>query len=459
MAERRAPGRPSGARAKGGGKSGRKSGDVVRPSVPEGGEAPVVPPLTAGTGRGTSGRGPVTAWRPDDGVVALGVGLAAAGMGAVIGLAAERIAVARVVRSPAEQDAPGDGRGGPALGSLRGEARMVVSDGVSLHVEVDEPEDGASPITVVLSHGYALDLDSWHYQRQALRGRYRLVLWDQRGHGRSGTGPEGSSTIDQVGADLGAVIDEVAPDGPLVLLGHSMGGMTVMSLAARRPEIFTERVLAVGLVSTSAGGLRGVDLGLSGIGRLAMSVAPTAARLLARQPGLVARGRRIGSDLESLLVRRYSFSSPVPPQLVGFAARMIAQTRMEVISDFLPTFSGHDKREALSVLHGHEILVMVGDRDLLTPAEQSEEIVRLLPEAEHVVVQRAGHLLPLEHPELVNNHLDELLAAAEVVLGATSRPARRLGWGRRTVTPVRQALGPKRRGRTTPTRSSDKGRS
>jgi pimeloyl-ACP methyl ester carboxylesterase len=378
------------------------------------------------------------AWRPDDGVLALGVGLAAAGMGAVLGLAAERIAVARMIRPAEVTDTIGDGRGGPPLGSLRGEARVVLSRDVPLHVEVDEPEDGAPAFTVVCSHGYALNLDSWHYQRLALRGRFRLVFWDQRGHGRSGTGPLGSSTIDQVGEDLGAVIDAVVPDGPLVLLGHSMGGMTVMSLAAQRPELFAERVLAVALISTSAGGMGGFDLGLSGIGRLGMRLAPVAARALARQPNLVARGRRLGSDLEGLLVRRYSFASPVPPQLISFAARMIAETRMEVISDFLPTFSKHDKREALAALHGREVLVMVGDSDLITPGEQSADIIRLLPEAEHVVVQHAGHLLPLEHPDLVNAHLEELLTDAEVILRASTRPARRRNWGRRTVTPVRQ---------------------
>ena len=380
----------------------------------------------------------LTSWRPD-GVLALGVGLAAAGMGAVLGLAAERVAVARAIRPAELADEPGDGRGGPPLGSLRGEPRIVLSREVPLHVEVDEPDEGVtSAITIVLSHGYALNLDSWHYQRLALRGRYRLVLWDQRGHGRSGTGPLGSSTIDQVGEDLGAVIDAVVPEGPMVLLGHSMGGMTVMSLAQSRPELFTDRVLAVALISTSAGGTGGVDLGLAGLGRLGMKLAPVAARALAKQPKLVARGRRLGSDLEGLLVRRYSFASEVPPQLILFAARMIAQTRMEVISDFLPTFNGHDKREALATLHGHEVLVMVGDSDLITPAEQSDEIIRLLPEAEHVLVRDAGHLLPLEHPDLVNSHLEELIGDAETAARANSRPAHRLTWGRRTVTPLRQ---------------------
>lgn len=381
----------------------------------------------------------------DRSLVALGIGVAATAAGAALGLAAERFAIARRLRPPGREEAVDDGRGGPPLGSLRGEARIVLSGEVPLHVEVDEPDEPQRPgdLTIVLSHGYALTLDSWHYQRLHLRGRFRLVLWDQRGHGRSGTGPADSSTIDQVGDDLAAVVESTAPEGPLLLLGHSMGGMTVMSLASQHPEWFAERVVGVGLLSTSAGGEKGVDLGIGGfVGRLGLKIAPAAARVLNRQPKLVEHGRALGSDFEGLLVKRYSFASPVPPQLVQFAARMISQTRLEVISDFLPTFGRHDKREALAAMSANEVLVMVGDEDLLTPPESSEQIVQRLPAAEHVVVRHSGHLLPLEHPDVTNEHLDELIARAQVVAGAGKRSWRRaLGRRRavsRTVTPVRE---------------------
>ena len=88
---------------------------------------------------------------------------------------------------------------GEPYGSLRGEVhRVTADDGTALHVEVDEldvdgPPDpaGTSTVTVVFSHGFCLNQDIWHYQRQWLRGRYRLVLWDQRGHGRSRHRPGG----------------------------------------------------------------------------------------------------------------------------------------------------------------------------------------------------------------------------------------------------------------------------
>jgi len=345
--------------------------------------------------------------RPRVSLVSVGVGLAAAGMGAVLGVAAERVAMGR----PLLPRAGGDD--GEEYGSLHSPGVTVTADdGTALHVEVDEPGRGAPPVTVVFSHGYALTMDSWYFQRKALRGRYRLVLWDQRGHGRSGTGPPGSATIEQVGRDLSAVVDAVAPDGPLVLVGHSMGGMTVMALAGQRPDLFADRVVGVAFVSTSAGGLADVDLGIARFGRMLQRAAPGVLRVLGRTPHLVDRVRRIGSDLEEVLVRRWSFGSDVSPALVRFTTRMIASTRLDVVAEYLPTFSGHDKRAALAALDGIEVLVIVGDHDLLTPAEHSQAIVDALPHAEHVVVRSAGHLMLLEHPDVLTEQLEQLVERA-----------------------------------------------
>jgi pimeloyl-ACP methyl ester carboxylesterase len=391
-------------------------------------------------------------------LVSLGVGLAAAGVGAALGLAAERVTVGRPLRpSVDDHGRPIDDEGYGTLHSAP--IRVEADDGTLLHVEVDEldPQVPAStapaapagrrrrrvqpappPLTVVFSHGYALSLDSWHYQRKALRGRYRMVFWDQRGHGRSATGPAGSATIEQIGQDLARVIAAAAPEGPLVLVGHSMGGMTVMSLAEKDPALFDARVLGVALISTSAGGVSRVDLGMPRIGPLVQRLAPGAIKTLSLTPTLVERGRRIGSDLEALLVRRYSYASPVPAGLVRFTADMIASTRLEVISDFLPTFGTHDKLAALAALEGHEVLVLVGDGDLLTPVAHSEEIVRRVPGTEHVVVRNAGHLVMLEHPEVVTMHLIELVERSVRERDTTSAERRRVPLGRRTVTPVRR---------------------
>lgn len=366
------------------------------------------------------------------GLLSLGIGLAAAGAGAALGLAAERAAVGRGLR-------PADGE--PGYGTVRGDVVLVsTDDGVALHVEVDPPDPlpgpGEQPLTVLLAHGFALSMDCWHHQRLALRGGVRLVLWDQRGHGRSAAGAAGSTSIGRLGADLATVVDAVAPTGPLLLVGHSMGGMTVMSAVRQRPDLL-DRVIGVGLLSTSAGDLTGLDLGLPGIGPLVLGLAPMATRLLARSPRLVASGRRLGSDLESVLVRRYSFASQVSPQLVRFAAQMIASTRVEVLSDFLPALNQHDEREALRLLAGLPALVMVGDSDLLTPPAHSAQIMRWLPAAEHVVLAEAGHLMLLEYPDLVSRYLAALVQRS---LAANTRPAVGPGRVRRTITRWRRPL-------------------
>ena len=99
-----------------------------------------------------------------------------------------------------------------------------------------------APVTVVFVHGYCLRMESWHFQRRQLERRWgaavRMVFYDQRGHGRSGTPSVASCTIGQLGRDLDAVLRSVAPDGPVVLVGHSMGGMTILALARQRPELF-----------------------------------------------------------------------------------------------------------------------------------------------------------------------------------------------------------------------------
>jgi pimeloyl-ACP methyl ester carboxylesterase len=352
------------------------------------------------------------------GLLGLGAALVAAGAGTAIGLAAERWTVRRTTAGETD----------PGLGTLTGDVRPVVAaDGTKLHVEVDElPEGAGVGLTVVFSHGYCLSRQSWHFQRQALRGRYRMVFWDQRGHGLSDAGPKGSCTVDQCGRDLQAVLDAVAPTGRLALVGHSMGGMTIMALAMHAPELVAERVAGVALVSTSAGGLANVHWGLRGqLGVVAHKVMPAAVAGLARVPALVNRSRRIGSDFQQVVVQRYSFASPVPESLARFTAEMIASTPIDVVAEYLPTFDLHDKHEALAALDGIETLVLSGADDLLTPPEHSEEIVRRLPGAEQVLVPDAGHLVMLEHPDVVTSAIEGLLERAERATRGTRKRTRR----------------------------------
>src|SRR3954447_23139768 len=144
-------------------------------------------------------------------------------------------------------------RAAPSAAPPPGSRTVRTDDGVGLHVEVDGAPD--APLTVLLTHGFTARLGEWDDQRTALRGRARLVLWDHRGHGRSARAGRRAVTIDRPARHLAEALDPTAPSGPVVLAGHSLGGMSVMALALRRPELFGTRVVGVFLLATSAGGL------------------------------------------------------------------------------------------------------------------------------------------------------------------------------------------------------------
>ncbi|NEC64020.1 alpha/beta hydrolase, partial [Streptomyces sp. SID9727] len=359
--------------------------------------------------------------------------------GAAAGVAVERLTVGRGMRKRARLalDATGP------YGALRGTpGRATADDGTELYYEVDEvdtPEDPGSsgsrrrrlfgrkepaPVTVVFSHGYCLGQDSWHFQRAALRGIVRTVHWDQRSHGRSERGRAQARAgggvpvgIDQLGRDLKAVIDAAAPEGPLVLVGHSMGGMTIMALAEQYPELLRDRVAAVAFVGTSSGRLNEVSFGLPVMGVNAVRrVLPGVLRALGSQAELVERGRRATADLFAGLVKRYSFGSrDVDPAVARFAERLIESTPIDVVAEFYPAFAEHDKSATLPLFRDLPVLILAGDKDLVTPSSHSEAIADLLPDAELVIVPDAGHLVMLEHPETVTDRLADLLVRAGAV--------------------------------------------
>ncbi|NHA68396.1 alpha/beta fold hydrolase [Phycicoccus flavus] len=300
---------------------------------------------------------------------------------------------------------------------------VSTDDGVALHVEIDAPRGasrsrrhlaGRTP-TVVLVHGFALTMQSWVLQRRALvEAGFRVVAYDQRGHGRSGMPDLSACTVDRLGRDLASVLAATCPSGPVVLVGHSMGGMSVMSFVGRHADLVRDRVLAVALVSTSAGGHEVVQLGLGPmVGKVVGSVGPGVLTRLSRHAGPIGVLRRMGKGVQDVVVARWAFDSPVSRSTVDLVAEMIFSTPFDVMAAFLPDIDALDLAPLLGPLTGVETLVLNGAGDLITPASHSEEIVRHVPGAEHVVVEDAGHIIMLEHPELVTEQLLALISRAQ----------------------------------------------
>ncbi len=230
---------------------------------------------------------------------AAGIATGLVGAAALGGMTAQRVAVRRYESAQSALTETGSNFG--SLGADRSYS-VVADDGVLLYVEEVGPTD--APVTIVFPHGWTLRMGSWHFQRLGLRGpgfgtgagvTARLVFYDQRSHGKSGRAPEGHSTMEYLAADLRQVIATAAPTGPVGLIGHSMGGMAILTLAAEDPDLFAERVVGVGLVCTGATYLRE-----SPLNQLLVTRANPAVRAItsvaARFPAIFERGRASSPD-------------------------------------------------------------------------------------------------------------------------------------------------------------------
>jgi pimeloyl-ACP methyl ester carboxylesterase len=341
---------------------------------------------------------------------------------AAVGAAAAAVATGVVVERRIVRARKAGSTGADELGSLHSDPVTVVTDdGVSLHAEVDEVAPytqgrprGESDPTVVFVHGYALNLDCWHFQREHLRGKQRMVFYDQRSHGRSGRTDREHATIDQLGHDLRRVIDELVPEGPVVLVGHSMGGMSVLAFAEQHPDLFADRVAGVALVSTTAGGLRPHRI-ISGLipDAVGGTVGNRLMALLARAPELVDSARRRGSNIGFLVTDRFAFGEDVPASYVQFVDEMLAGTSFEVLAEFFPHFESLDKFAVLRAFTEVPTAIICGTKDLLTSIGHSRKMANMLPEATLVEVAGAGHMVILEQADKVNTALERLVDAAE----------------------------------------------
>jgi pimeloyl-ACP methyl ester carboxylesterase len=294
-------------------------------------------------------------------------------------------------------------------------AAVRTADGAVLHAVVDGPDD--APVTLVLAHGWTLAQAAWDdvaalLESRTAAGELRLIRYDQRGHGRSTWG-EAEVTIDRLGEDLGALLDELAPEGPVVLGGHSMGGMTIMCLAAARPELFGDRVRGVALVSPSAGDLdpeprtraeklrrRLTPGALTG----ALAAARVIEKLRQKLPPSHPRHQK--------LVRDLLYGADATDAMVLAGAEIMHASTVRAFTAFLPALGAHDKRSELAALSRVPVEILVGDSDKLTPERHSRHLAEVLPEARLQVVERTGHMLTQERPPLVADAIGRLLAAA-----------------------------------------------
>jgi pimeloyl-ACP methyl ester carboxylesterase len=329
----------------------------------------------------------------------------AAGLSAVA-----TIAGLTAARSITRRTTTEDPYAGEDFDALDGDRSHVVTtpDGVSLAVREVGPVD--APLTVVFAHGFCLRMAAFLFQRIRLSEQWgsqvRMVFYDQRGHGQSGEASPETYTVTQLGNDLETVLQVMVPRGPIVLVGHSMGGMTVLSHARQYSQQYGSRIVGAALISSAAEGVS-----RSQLGEILKNPALQAVQFTARSaPKLMHRGRSAARSLIGPILAAASYGdAKISPSVVAFSQKMMYGTPIATLVEFLRALETLDERAALPTLAKIPTMIACGDQDLLTPAEHSRQMAAALPESELVIVGGAGHLVQLEKPETINDGLARLI--------------------------------------------------
>ncbi len=265
-----------------------------------------------------------------------------------------------------------------------------------------EPVKDGSP-TLILNDGIGCEGFAWRYLMPKLAERHRVVHWNYRAHGRSGSpvGVEGL-TLPGLAADLKVVMDELEIE-KAVLLGHSMG--TQVELEAYR--LMPERVQAMVLICGSYGRITHTFRG----GDMLHRALPAVTKAVSRYRG-VARGlwSRVPA---STAYRIATLSGEVDRRLFRAAdfERYWEHISMMDPDRFLALLdaAGHHSAEDLLPEIQAPTLVIAADGDTFTPPDLAAFMAEQIPGAEHFLVRGATHAAPVEHPLAVQLRIEKFL--------------------------------------------------
>ncbi len=283
---------------------------------------------------------------------------------------------------------------------------LPTADGTTLHVRVHTPRQPRA--CVVFAHGWAMGIRFWVHHLRDLAADHQIVAYDQRGHGGSGHVGEDGFTIDALGRDLADVVEAYARPGlPVVVVGHSLGGMSI--IASARDGRLVDRAGGAVLLNTGAGELTAGMF--RGLGVLEGVLGGLGARVLRARLPVPHRT----TPISSRVVKAVSLSPTASPSSVALTEQLFLDAPVDARANLGITLADLDLSDALP-LWKVPTTVVVGGRDRMTPRHHGERLVRELPDAELVVVERAGHQAPLERPHevaaAIRGRIDRAVAAA-----------------------------------------------
>jgi pimeloyl-ACP methyl ester carboxylesterase len=259
--------------------------------------------------------------------------------------------------------------------------------------------DEGQGMPLVFVHGFPLSRGAWQKQVEMLRSSYRVIAPDLRGLGEShpsasfgsaqdrssGQGRDGVNTMAQMAEDIHALLKQLNT-GPVVLIGHSMGGYVALAFARQFPEMLRGLVL----VGTKAGN----DTPEAAGGRRA-----TAEKVK-------AEGAKVVLDaMAPKMLAASNKDERMAAQVRGFMERSQPDG---VIGALLGMAERPDSTELLSQIYAPTLIITGADDTIIPPAE-SEKMASAIKNAQLKVIPNAGHLVAFEQPEEFNRALQEWL--------------------------------------------------
>jgi pimeloyl-ACP methyl ester carboxylesterase len=266
--------------------------------------------------------------------------------------------------------------------------QFTLADGASLAlVRAGDPD---APVTVLLLHSYAQDRRVWHKILDILpdAAPVQVVAYDHRGHGESGAADATTATVEQLGDDLAEVLERAIPHGLVVLVGHGMGGLVAMTMAARHRLLAAHRLGALMFLSTSVGWV--AESLPRPLGRLVQDLHAVLG------PRLVGEVHRRIDKATTIGLRWLLLGDDPSPADVRLVAEMVSQHWPDVVALFRPSLDRDNKAVALEVAAGLPVVAMVGEKDRLVPVGHAGRLADAVRHGHAVTVPGAGHMLPLE---------------------------------------------------------------
>ncbi|HUR74147.1 MAG TPA: alpha/beta hydrolase [Sporichthya sp.] len=310
-----------------------------------------------------------------------------------------------------------------------GSTTVETGDGTRLHVQVGGRND--ADVTVMFVHGFLARTISFDMQWQHLGTRARLVRYDHRNHGRSGHS-RNAIDVQTLAGDLADVLRQVAPRGKVVLVGHSMGGMTILALAHDHPDLFAERVAGVALLATGAGhyieGHRVEDVFRWGARRGLLGPGSLLLRVLA--PALEHVRPRRTHRMRGATKRLMFGTGDADPSTVAMVQDLLEGPPVATMASLQGALVRHDMVRALPQLRGRPVLVLTGSEDRLTRPEHSRRMAADIGlAAELVMIPGAGHVVNQTRPSETNAALGRLLDRVDAAAPTAAAPASDLRTG------------------------------